>query len=264
MSLLATASVWSNSDTDTAINKKRVPSMNRRTAKKPPSISNSNDSSELEIFEPVAQEPVQMAMQNYYSSSIDDVGHPINTDLSIIEKRNEKVSQLVNKLTAENAGNQLSDFQPLSHPIIQKRTDIVEGRAADERFQPPQNNPLQSPPTQFQSNQNSVPRTANFTAMNQDLGENGQRNLYSNYKNVYDPSRLQAIVQNTNRGGAPLSSNSIDAKLLEKINYMVYLLEQQHNERTSNITEEFVLYTFLGVFIIYIVDAFARSGRYVR
>ena len=42
------------------------------------------------------------------------------------------------------------------------------------------------------------------------------------------------------------------------------MLEQQQNEKTSNITEEFVLYLFLGVFIIFIVDAFSRTGKYIR
>jgi hypothetical protein len=41
-------------------------------------------------------------------------------------------------------------------------------------------------------------------------------------------------------------------------------LEQQQNEKTSHITEEFVLYMFLGVFIIYVVDSFSRTGKYVR
>jgi F0F1-type ATP synthase assembly protein I len=45
---------------------------------------------------------------------------------------------------------------------------------------------------------------------------------------------------------------------------MIHLLEQQQNEKTSNITEEFILYTFLGVFIIYVVDSFSRTGKYVR
>jgi hypothetical protein len=55
-----------------------------------------------------------------------------------------------------------------------------------------------------------------------------------------------------------------DDKLMEKINYMIHLLEEQQLEKTSNITEEFVLYSFLGVFIIFIVDSFARSGKYTR
>jgi hypothetical protein len=52
--------------------------------------------------------------------------------------------------------------------------------------------------------------------------------------------------------------------LLEKINYMIYLLEQQKKEKSKHTTEEFVLYSFLGVFVIYVADSFARSGRYIR
>jgi hypothetical protein len=35
-------------------------------------------------------------------------------------------------------------------------------------------------------------------------------------------------------------------------------------EKLDHITEELVLYCFLGVFIIFIVDSFARAGKYVR
>ena len=52
--------------------------------------------------------------------------------------------------------------------------------------------------------------------------------------------------------------------LLQKLNYMITLLEEQQDERTNNVTEEVVLYSFLGVFIIFIVDTFVRVGKYVR
>ena len=52
--------------------------------------------------------------------------------------------------------------------------------------------------------------------------------------------------------------------MMEKINYMIHLLEEGQSEKTNNITEEFILYTFLGVFIIFIVDSFSRGGKYVR
>jgi hypothetical protein len=45
---------------------------------------------------------------------------------------------------------------------------------------------------------------------------------------------------------------------------MIHLLEEQQDERTNNVTEEVVLYSFLGVFIIFIVDAFSRVGKYTR
>ena len=53
-------------------------------------------------------------------------------------------------------------------------------------------------------------------------------------------------------------------KLIEKLNYMIHLLEEQKNEKTENVTEELILYSFLGIFIIFIVDSFARAGKYVR
>jgi len=52
--------------------------------------------------------------------------------------------------------------------------------------------------------------------------------------------------------------------LLKKLNYMITLLEEQQDERTGNVTEEIVLYSFLGIFIIFIVDSFSRVGKYVR
>jgi hypothetical protein len=55
-----------------------------------------------------------------------------------------------------------------------------------------------------------------------------------------------------------------DNILLQKLNYMISLLEDQQDEKTNNVTEEVVLYSFLGIFIIFIVDSFARAGKYVR
>lgn len=52
--------------------------------------------------------------------------------------------------------------------------------------------------------------------------------------------------------------------LLKKINYMISLLEEQQDEKTNNVAEEVILYGFLGIFIIAIVDNFARAGKYIR
>jgi hypothetical protein len=52
--------------------------------------------------------------------------------------------------------------------------------------------------------------------------------------------------------------------LLQKLNYMISLLEDQQDEKTSNVTEEVILYSFLGIFIIFMADTFVRAGKYVR
>jgi hypothetical protein len=52
--------------------------------------------------------------------------------------------------------------------------------------------------------------------------------------------------------------------LIEKLNYIIDLLEEQQDYKTNSILEDLILYTFLGIFVIFIVDSFARSGTYVR
>jgi hypothetical protein len=66
---------------------------------------------------------------------------------------------------------------------------------------------------------------------------------------------------NNNNGGYNDDTNKV---LIEKLNYMINLLEEQQDQRTDNVTEEVVLYSFLGVFIIFVIDSFARVGKYVR
>ena len=81
-----------------------------------------------------------------------------------------------------------------------------------------------------------------------------ERNTNNNINNNTRP------YQNQNFGSV---DNSNDL-LLKKINYMINLLEEQQDEKTTNVTEEVVLYSFLGIFIIFVVDSFARIGKYVR
>ena len=63
----------------------------------------------------------------------------------------------------------------------------------------------------------------------------------------------------------PSTNNGVqDDVLLKKLNYMIHLLEEQQDEKTNNVTEEVVLYSFLGIFIIFVIDYFVRVGKYVR
>ena len=52
--------------------------------------------------------------------------------------------------------------------------------------------------------------------------------------------------------------------LMKKLNYMIHLLEEQKNEQTNNVTEELILYIFLGIFVIFVVDSFTKVGKYTR
>ena len=52
--------------------------------------------------------------------------------------------------------------------------------------------------------------------------------------------------------------------LLEKLNYIVGLLENQQDEKTNNVVEDLLIYSLLGCFIIFIIDKFVSVGKYVR
>jgi len=92
-----------------------------------------------------------------------------------------------------------------------------------------------------------------------------------NYQGLQQASRNKPV--NRPYYSSPTSQDSLLATqelsthqelLVQKLNYMIHLLEEQQDERTNHVTEEVVLYSFLGIFIIFVVDSFARVGKYVR
>ena len=87
------------------------------------------------------------------------------------------------------------------------------------------------------------------------------------YYNQYVPS-YTGTPQDIPYYSQLLNSNDLQRsapdELMKKLNYVVHLLEEQHDEKTGSVTEELVLYMFLGVFVIFVVDSFARSGKYKR
>jgi hypothetical protein len=60
------------------------------------------------------------------------------------------------------------------------------------------------------------------------------------------------------------SNASSKDDLLQKMNHIIQMLEDQQDEKTGSVTEELILYCFLGVFVIFVVDSFVRAGKYVR
>lgn len=61
-----------------------------------------------------------------------------------------------------------------------------------------------------------------------------------------------------------LNIPSSEKELLNKLNYMIHMLEEQQDQRTNSVVEELILYCFLGVFIIFVIDSFAKVGKYTR
>ncbi len=71
---------------------------------------------------------------------------------------------------------------------------------------------------------------------------------------------LAGQLANGASGSSGASISGTNAALIEKLNYIIHMLEQKKDEKTGHVIEELVLYCFLGVFIIFIVDTFTRAS----
>ena len=79
------------------------------------------------------------------------------------------------------------------------------------------------------------------------------QDYYNQYAAAYQASKSSTPAYQTD-----------DQGLISKLNYVIHLLEEQQDQKTNSVVEEIILYAFLGVFIIFIIDSFARAGKYVR
>lgn len=146
------------------------------------------------------------------------------------KERNERINNLINTMdnSEDNDGNHLENFNPLPNPNIQVRKDMPNIQTNNLEYNP------------------------------------NVHEQFSNYTNSYNGEISYKQSSPSNVGREIIDKFGNNDKLLEKINYMIHLLEHQQHEKTENIAEEFILYSFLGIFIIYVVDGFSRSGKYIR
>ena len=111
--------------------------------------------------------------------------------------------------------------------------------------------------------------------------DNLDLNNYSNYDNnnkkndEYYKSLMPGYNSTKNYVNRPYYNNGettyndnnnypVQDNLIQKLNYMITLLEEQQDTKTNNVTEEVILYSFLGIFIIFMADTFVRAGKYTR
>lgn len=263
-------SLWSNANSNNTSDKsqKRQPTMSRSTLKKRQA--------------PKPASPIRnMSGPDEYMSTSEAFQNQSSMEESESDNRNResRVNELLNKITSvnvENEGDRLMNFEPMSKPNYStKKESFADGmqNVYEDNEIPFPENELYNPPPNVEKKTNGYPSSyqESQTGMNSSGGR--ARGPYSNYSTTYsNPNILYPNYSKSNRGGSGMgggydsssSSNHNLNRILEKINYVVHMLEEQQNEKTSNITEEFILYTFLGVFVIFIVDSFSRSGKYVR
>ena len=79
----------------------------------------------------------------------------------------------------------------------------------------------------------------------------------SRYYDQFVPYAETLANQLASGGGGGMSGTN--AALIEKLNYIIHMLEEKKDEKTGHVIEELVLYCFLGIFIIFVVDTFTHA-----
>tara|TARA_B110000285_G_C14548762_1_gene348226 strand:- start:56 stop:520 length:465 start_codon:yes stop_codon:yes gene_type:complete len=154
-------------------------------------------------------------------------------------------------MSYDNEDSELSNFEPISPPNLQVKQDMQSMEYSKE-YNPTVSTYLAASNSRKYKLDNNSEYTAN----------NMQQDRLSNYNKSYTAAKNKPYYANM---GIPSKSvDNVDDKLMDRINYMIHLLEGQQKEKTDNITEEFILYTFLGVFVIFVVDSFSKTGTYKR
>ena len=155
-----------------------------------------------------------------------------------------KVNSVLNAIhnKTPSSDSSLGDFKPIEPPI----SVCVENTKI--------NNP------DSHSDDDLDLRDLNTAHMTEQVSEEYYKQFIPTYRSQQQQQQLPP-PQHTAQMHTYNGSNS---NIITKLNYMIHLLEEQKDERTNNVTEEVVLYSFLGIFVIFIVDSFVRVGKYVR
>ena len=187
-----------------------------------------------------------------------------SNDMSSIEKqiesqkiREEKVQQALNKITSTN-----NDESTLGNFTVQPE---MASRVPETHFPPV---PVAPPTNTSQSSSTPRDKIEGFSSGALSTLGTMQSRTGSSYQQSYGPTEYSQQLTSKNNH-IPVYSRmngggGSQQQLMEKLNYMIHLLEEQQKEPTQHILEEFLLYGLLGIFMIFLVDSFTRVGKYTR
>uniref|UniRef100_A0A6C0EUI9 Uncharacterized protein n=1 Tax=viral metagenome TaxID=1070528 RepID=A0A6C0EUI9_9ZZZZ len=108
-----------------------------------------------------------------------------------------------------------------------------------------------------------------ITDIHKNLKEDNEEDLTNFYKaeeniKIIPQYKTNEYMIMNDTNGYNVTKPTNNQALLEKMNTILEMFEDQKEIKTNQKNEEIVLYCFLGVFIIYIMDSFVSIGKYSR
>lgn len=277
MSLLEWASPWENSPSPSSSSSKSSSQNSNHTngnRKRPSTMRKSYNSSQFSTAASYQETNPDVERIDEELEEEKIIPNSIKSSQIINEQRNNNINKILEKMSnlqVTNDGSGLGDFNPPPRPIINNlnTNDNKNLQPLDLLPKAVSNVPSFSGPLNTGAGNvaggGSSSGGGNYRPTEPFVFRGETAIEPSDYRKVYDPSSRNISYTPYYAKNAANGINSLnDDQLLKKINYMIHLLEEQRKEKTDNVMEEFILYSFLGIFIIYIVDSFSRSGKYIR
>lgn len=176
----------------------------------------------------------------------------IYNDENKFEPKNKKdIKHRVLELFEDKSNSQQTGFE--RPKPTKKESDVLE--SDNEAFDEYKPLPISQTQRAIHKQRMTKPQTDEDVSREQ-FSTLEQRAPQSLYKAAYS-ANVPHYTQQTDY-------NAQQAQLLQRMNYMIHLLEEQQEERTEHVVEELILYSFLGIFTIFMVDSFTRVGKYSR
>jgi hypothetical protein len=198
--------------------------------------------------------------------------------LPLTEINHDKVNSVLQSIHNNSNDNELGDFNPKRNQAsASNNNDPINPLTTNNKLLAPPELMREKPDKKEGFDNNLIPVPLDNSEMelqelqsaflNDAQVRDYYRKLVPNFHNKpNEPNSVNKTHYKNNQMDQSIMSgfSSGNDVLLNKINYMINLLEEQQDERTNNVTEEVILYSFLGIFIIFLVDSFARVGKYTR
>ena len=177
------------------------------------------------------------------------------------QTQNQNQNQTQTQNQTQNPNKMVSHVQDIIKKIHNSGSGSDSESDSDTEYAPMMQTQFQTEPV-FNHNMYAAANSADLSArMNPAPAKEGfaSKTLANAVPKQY-PQYMPSVFQ----GSSSDSHDDSKGLMLQKLDHIISLLEDQHDEKTGHVTEELILYCFLGVFIIFIVDSFARAGKYVR
>ena len=194
-----------------------------------------------------------------------------NKTIRKVNKNDNKVNSILEEIhnsNIEDDENNLGDFNPPPKPDSAGVNKTIATEQANNSLKQKNTEMFsimnaQLPQGMSSLNEEQLLLNSYNSSNNKETVDNYYKSFMPTYQNSNNNKQYYQSGYQTNPNDQMMMDSNQDI-LLQKLNYVIHLLEEKQDEKTNNVMEEVILYSFLGIFIIFVIDSFSKTGKYSR